>query len=63
MHGKNRLLIARAGAALLFGCSTLLTACGGGSSTPSMYAVGATVSGLASGANVVLQNSGGITPQ
>ena len=59
MHGKNRLLIARAGAALLFGCTTLLTACGGGSSAPSMYTVGATVSGLASGANVVLQNSGG----
>jgi hypothetical protein len=36
-----------------------LAACGGGGSTPSMYSVGGTLSGLASGANVVLQDSGG----
>jgi len=36
-----------------------ISACGGGRSTPALYSVGGTLSGLASGANVVLQNSGG----
>jgi uncharacterized repeat protein (TIGR03803 family) len=44
-------------------CSAwLLSACSGGGNsnpTPSMYLVGGTLSGLASGASVVLQNSGG----
>jgi uncharacterized repeat protein (TIGR03803 family) len=47
---------------LLIGCTALmlLSACGGGGgSAPSMYSVGGTVSGLASGASLVLQNSGG----
>jgi uncharacterized repeat protein (TIGR03803 family) len=38
----------------------LLSACGGGgSSTPSMYSIGGTLSGLTNGASVVLQDSGG----
>jgi uncharacterized repeat protein (TIGR03803 family) len=38
----------------------LLSACGGGgSSAPPMFSVGGTLSGLASGASLVLQNSGG----
>ena len=53
--------------AMLFAASMLLTACGGGgsysggsgtTSTP-MYSVGGTVSGLAAGKTVVLQDNGG----
>jgi uncharacterized repeat protein (TIGR03803 family) len=43
-------------------CSAcLLSACGGGSDAPSTYSVGGTLSGLATGASVMLQNSGGNT--
>jgi uncharacterized repeat protein (TIGR03803 family) len=46
---------------LLLCSAWLLSACGGASNSPSMYSVGGTLSGLSSGENVVLQNSGGNT--
>lgn len=52
-------VIAHATTGLWLGSATLLSACGGGGSAPPMYSVGGTLSGLASGESVVLQNSGG----
>jgi len=44
--------------ALAIFCSAQLAACGGGNSTPSNFTIGGTVSGLASGTGVVLQDNG-----
>ena len=55
----HRRLIAHATAAPWLIGMTLLSACGGGSSAPPQYTVGGIVSGLAGGASVVLQDSGG----
>lgn len=58
MDSNNK--IKRDGACLIFIFSILIAACGGGggSGPPPSYTVGGTVSGLASGTSLVLQNNG-----